>query len=280
MLNANWVDIARDDDSQTETLRAHFTGHAFDAHWHDSYLIGVTEAGVQQFHSGRMKHQSTPGKVFMLAPGEIHDGDAVDGAGFTYRMLYLPVPLMRQTLPALFAEAPDRFELVFPQTLVNDPLLAGATWEAFNALHHQAPRMVRDHALQHLLVRLTHGYPWRKKSAPANVSRLALNRARDYLQAHYHEEIGLDALAHVAGMDRFRLNREFRAAFGLPPHAWLVQLRLVQARRLLMQGVSPALAAAQVGFADQSHLGRWFRRAYHMTPARYRYWCTNVPDSE
>lgn len=88
----------------------------------------------------------------------------------------------------------------------------------------------------------------------------------------------MDALAHVAGMDRFRLNREFRAAFGLPPHAWLVQLRLVEARRLLRQGISPALAAAQVGFADQSHLGRWFRRAYHMTPARYRYWCTNVPD--
>lgn len=179
-------------------------------------------------------------------------------------MLYLPVPLLSQTLPALFADAPDRFELVFPQTLVDDPLLAGATWEAFNALHHHAPRMVRDHALQSLLARLTHGYPWRKKGAPANVSRYALNRAREYLQAHFHEDIGLDTLAHVAGMDRFRLNREFRAAFGLPPHAWLVQLRLVEARRLLRQGLSPALVAAQVGFADQSHLGRWFRRAYHI----------------
>ncbi|MFP3608152.1 AraC family transcriptional regulator, partial [Paraburkholderia sp. SIMBA_053] len=32
------------------------------------------------------------------------------------------------------------------------------------------------------------------------------------------------------------------------------------------------------GFSDQSHLGRWFHRAYRMTPAAYRRMCTNVPD--
>lgn len=103
-------------------------------------------------------------------------------------------------------------------------------------------------------------------------------RARDFLHAHHHEDIGLEELARAAGVDRFRLTRAFKAAFGLAPHAYLVQLRLSRARRLLADGLSPAETAAALGFADQSHLGRWFRRAYGLTPAAYRARCSNLPD--
>ena len=61
-------------------------------------------------------------------------------------------------------------------------------------------------------------------------------------------------------------------------HACLVQLRLAEARRLLREKVAPAEASALSGFADQSHMGRWFRRAYGMTPAAYRKGRTNVPE--
>jgi AraC-like DNA-binding protein len=92
-------------------------------------------------------------------------------------------------------------------------------------------------------------------------------------------EIGADALARAAGAaDRFQLARAFRAAYGAAPHAYLVQIRLLRARRLLAAGEQPATVAASCGFADQSHLGRWFRRAYGMTPGAYRACCTGVPD--
>jgi AraC-like DNA-binding protein len=92
------------------------------------------------------------------------------------------------------------------------------------------------------------------------------------------QDIGLDDLARVTGVDRFRLSRAFKAAFGLAPHAYLIQLRLARARRLLAAGQSPVEVAATLGFADQSHLGRWFQRAYRMTPAVYRKRCSNLPD--
>jgi len=90
--------------------------------------------------------------------------------------------------------------------------------------------------------------------------------------------MGLDDLARATGVDRFRLTRAFKAAFGLAPHAYLVQLRLAKARRLLAAGQPPALVAMSLGFADQSHMGRWFRRAYGLTPAHYRRRCSNLPD--
>jgi AraC-like DNA-binding protein len=108
---------------------------------------------------------------------------------------------------------------------------------------------------------------------PKVETSLAL-KARDWLSDRLHDNIGLSDMAQALEVDRFRLSREFQSQFGLPPHAWLIQLRLTHARRLLAEGVSPANVAAQLGFADQSHLGRWFRRAYQLTPARYQQGCT------
>src|SRR3546814_19146638 len=71
--------------------------------------------------------------------------------------------------------------------------------------------------------------------------------------------IGLDDLANHSGIDRFRLTRQFNKSFGLSPHAYLVRLRLRTARTFLAQGLEPAQVAIQVGFSDQSHLGRWFQ---------------------
>jgi AraC-like DNA-binding protein len=48
---------------------------------------------------------------------------------------------------------------------------------------------------------------------------------------------------------------------------------------MLRSQAPPAQAALASGFADQSHLGRWFRRAYGLTPAAYRFARTNVPDA-
>ena len=89
---------------------------------------------------------------------------------------------------------------------------------------------------------------------------------------------GLDQLATATGVDRFRLTRAFKAAYGMAPHAYLVQLRLATARRMLARGEQPAAVAMELGFADQSHLGRWFMRTYGLTPALYRKRCSNLPD--
>ncbi|PMY44788.1 MULTISPECIES: AraC family transcriptional regulator [Pseudomonas] len=279
-MNAhNWIDLAQDADTGIETLRAHFTGHAYDPHWHDSYLVGVTEEGVQQFHCRRERFHSTPGKVFLLEPGEIHDGDAPTEGGFTYRMLYLDPQWLERELSALFEEAPADSQLSFANNLASDQRLAQATSTAFHSLHHGELRIVRQSAMDQLLDQLTGHLRWRKRYHQDPRLPLVAHKARDYLHAHAQQDISLDELGAVCGVDRFRLTRAFKAAYGLPPHAYLVQLRLAKARRLLARGAQPAEVAMALGFADQSHMGRWFVRAYGLTPAAYRKRCSNLPDA-
>ncbi|WP_456292592.1 AraC family ligand binding domain-containing protein [Pseudomonas sp. AK106] len=278
MSDRNWIELKQDATSGIETVRAHFEGHAYDPHWHDSYLVGITEQGLQQFNCRRQQHNSTPGKVFLLEPGDIHDGTAPEAGGFTYRTLYLDPRWLDRELRAQFEEAPDNAQLSFAATLAEDPRLAIATADAFEAMHHDELRIVRQTALDHLLANLTSHLRWRTLVDPDPRLPLVAQRARDYLHSHLQQDIGLDDLAQVTGVDRFRLSRAFKAAFGLAPHAYLIQLRLTRARRLLARGEAPVSVAAALGFADQSHLGRWFQRAYRMTPADYRRRCSIVPD--
>jgi AraC-like DNA-binding protein len=93
---------------------------------------------------------------------------------------------------------------------------------------------------------------------------------RDRLADEMTEPPSLAALAAEQGLSRYQLLRAFRTTMGIPPYAWLAQHRVHRARRLLESGLRPAEVASVVGFADQAHLTRWFRRVLGVTPAAYR----------
>ncbi|KEZ76075.1 AraC family transcriptional regulator [Salinisphaera hydrothermalis C41B8] len=274
----DWIELNRDHATGIETLRAHFEGHAYDPHWHDVYLFGTTEAGVQQFRCRGRQNVSTPGQAFLLAPGEIHDGNAPEAGGFTYRTMYIEPAWFDAWLERLADDAPASVEPTFNATLAGDPRLVAAIDRAVGALHEREPRMAREAALDDLLLALGRHVNWRLPATAPDDPPMLARSARDYLHAHVGEDVGLDDLAAALGVSRFRVSRAFKTAYGMPPHAYLVQLRVVRARRRLMAGDEPAEIAAALGFADQSHLGRWFRRAYRLSPAAYRRRCTNITD--
>ena len=274
----DWLELRQHADTGIETIRAHFEGHAYDPHWHDSYLVGITLSGTQEFHCRRERHRSTPGDAFLLEPGEIHDGDAPVEGGFTYLTFYLDERWLCSTLRGLYESVPCSYSLHFSRTMAREPQLAGAIARTFHALHSEEMRIVQQSTMDDLLGQLTRHSQWRKRLPSHLQSAAVAHRARDYLHAHMGDNIGLSDLARETGTDRFTLTRCFKREFHLSPHAWLIQLRLANARSMLARGEQPASVAAALGFADQSHLGRWFQRAYRLSPAHYRKLCTNLPD--
>jgi AraC-like DNA-binding protein len=273
----HWLVARRDPETGIEGLRAHFSGHAYDPHDHDDMLIGYTEQGVQRFQCHRSLHTSVPGRAILIEPGALHDGHAPDANGFTYAMLYLPPAWVERAARRLNIAGLGGVEAAFGHTLVDDRSLVDAIRQAFLAIYDDEGRLARDQTLDRLLTQLG-GQLRNPPLASELAAPPAIARVRDLLHEQMDGNMGLDELADMAGIDRFRLTRLFQRTFGTSPHAYLVRFRLRAARRLLAIGRTPAQVAAEVGFADQSHLGRWFRRAYRMTPAAYRRMCTNVPD--
>jgi AraC-like DNA-binding protein len=111
---------------------------------------------------------------------------------------------------------------------------------------------------------------------PAADAVPALRPLRDYVHTHFNEPVRLRDLAEMSGMSPPYVGRTFRKAFGLPPHAYQIQLKIERAKALLCEGANIAAVADTVGFADQSHLTRHFKRLVGVTPAQYRHVRRNV----
>ena len=96
-----------------------------------------------------------------------------------------------------------------------------------------------------------------------------VRRALAMIREQLADALTLDELARHAGLDKFHLCRAFRAQIGMPPHAYLTQLRIMRAKELLAAGAKPHDVATQVGLYDQSQLNRHFRRIVGMTPGQF-----------
>lgn len=236
------------------------SSRSFPRHIHDVFGIGVIDRGGQRSASGRGPVEALCGDVITVNPGEVHDGVAMGGVARVWRMLHLAPHLLDDCAPG--------FELTRP--VLNDPVLRFGINRLFAAV------AIGDEALalEQGLLQLLHGTPsvLAHERMP-RVARASMERARARIADDCANAPTLAELACEAGLSRYQLLRGFACAFGLPPHAWLQQCRLSRARGLIVQGRALADAAADAGFADQSHMTRTFMRFLGFTPGAFAAAC-------
>jgi len=98
-----------------------------------------------------------------------------------------------------------------------------------------------------------------------------LVRAKDLADARYFESLGVDDMARAAGLSRAHFSREFRAAFGESPHAYLLTRRLERAAALLrMTDHSVADICMSVGLRSVGSFTTSFTRTFGKSPTAYR----------
>ena len=247
-----------------ERIEAFFPGHAYEPHRHDTYAIGRTLAGVQQFRYRGETANGLPGTAIVLHPDEPHDGHAGTEAGFHYRMAYVE--------PARIQQALGGRPLPFiPGGVSGDARLLAA----IDGLLAAQEELEHDDALYDLAQALD-------AAGPPSAARLIDYRAADRARALIHETLegplSLEMLEAAAGRDRWSLSRDFRLAFGTSPYRYLVLRRLDRAKTLMRAGAPLAETAAACGFADQPHMTRHFRKAFGVTPGRWQALTTIVQD--
>ena len=98
-----------------------------------------------------------------------------------------------------------------------------------------------------------------------------LLRAKDLADAHFAEPLGVDDLAAAAGLSRAHFSREFKAAFGTSPHAYLLTRRLERAAAMLRTtDNSVAEICLAVGLTSVGSFTTAFKRTFGKTPTQYR----------
>jgi AraC-like DNA-binding protein len=247
-----------------ELLRAWFAGRAYARHRHDTYAIGVTDAGVQTFdYRGRVE-RSLPGEVVVLHPDEMHDGRPGTDSGFGYRLVYVdPARIAEAVRTIAGGSAPLPF---VRQPVTGSSILARAITAAFRvSLEPLALDALVFHLAEGLLDAQADG---RTVASPLRLDRAALARARAFLDDR-RTVVRSAELEAVSGLGRYELARQFRAAHGTSPYRYSLMRRLDFARSRLGSGTPLAELALEAGFADQAHFTRMFRSAFGLTPGRY-----------
>jgi AraC-like DNA-binding protein len=251
-----------------DLLRARFVTHRYGRHAHETYTFGVIESGVEEFEYRGSLLRAGAGAVALLNPEVVHTGQAAGPDGWAYRVFYPEVEVVTEIAAELgWPAGPPSF----PETVVTDARSARLVRTAHMAAE-SGDRLASSTLLRTALGGLLAAHA---AAAPGRAIRpgrapAAIAQTRDLLHARLADPPSLEELAAVTGLGPFALLRAFRAETGLPPHAYLNQLRVRRARCLLDDGLAPAQVAACTGFADQAHLTRHFKRVVGVPPGAYQ----------
>ncbi|UJR83659.1 Hypothetical protein I5071_57280 [Sandaracinus amylolyticus] len=205
-------------------------------------------------HDGGFLSAMSPGETFQAVPHARCDWQIV------------------QLTPAAFASlAPEAHagKSAFASHLYDDREAYDAFRLVHRALAEGAPALASETLVRRALALLVrHDHPG--ASAPRTLHAPAgLQRVRDLIHDRFSEDLTVRELADASGLSREHMLRSFHRQFGLPPHQYLMHVRVSQARARLARRVAPAQAAREAGFYDSSHLHRWFVRVVGVTPSAY-----------
>jgi AraC-like DNA-binding protein len=236
---------------------------------HDTYAIchvpiaGNEAAGYSRWWYRGVEHDCTAGGTIVVEPGEVHATRRLHRPAVFYWALKIPPPLMQAAGAEDGLGSLPHLRIAQSQS----ERLYAASERLFRAMAEDRSPLEQETRLTACVRTLLDECGERRPSLPERPPIAAIRRARDYLHAHYAEPVRLEELAGAAGVSRFHLAHLFTRAIGLPPHAYQTHIRVTAAQRLLRSGAQPA--HVDVGFSDQSHLGRHFKRIVGVTPGEY-----------
>lgn len=254
--------------SNLELLHATYITHTFAPHTHEGYVIGVIEQGAEQFTYRRSQHVASVGSIVFINPGEMHTGSSAAEHGWTYRTLYPSIELLQRAASDLTGRPRDT--PFFAEAVVHDPEMMREISLTHRVLEEQASALERESrllwTLSRLILRYADDHPHPR---PLAKEHMGIQRVRSYLEENYSENISLEQLAAIAHLSPFHLLRSFRDQMSLPPHAYQIQTRIKHAKYMLCMGLPCIDTAMAVGFADQSHFTKHFKRIVGVPPGLY-----------
>lgn len=245
-----------------ELFHADFSGQPFGRHSHDAFAIGAILQGAGGYQCRGAHHVLPAGTLSLMNPEEPHTGNA-ESERLVYRMLYIEESRL---LPLLGRkQLPRGFQALNPH---DDGQVAEALRRVATEFEGNDALALESELLALLeLVFVRHG--GMRPNALASRDGSVTARLRDYLEAHYREAVSLEELAALLQRHPRHLIEAFRNAYGVPPHTYLLQRRIREAKRLLVAGEKPLEVALTLGFYDQAHFSGTFRRFTGVTPGRF-----------
>ncbi|MFK7819449.1 MAG: helix-turn-helix domain-containing protein [Planctomycetaceae bacterium] len=251
----------------TEFVDAKIVGTRFPLHFHDTFVIQFVRGGTDWCCGTDLS--ASRGQVFIHDPHAPHTGGPVDGTLLRYQAIYPRASLLRE----LTGVEPGQV-CSGSTTVLSQPRFVNRV----RALMEECQRNTRaPNAGLRLRSELTAVFELLLESRSSAADNSAATpiyqkmlKARQYLRENFDRDVTNLELGSTCGVSPYHLIRSFKNHFGITPRQFLISQRVVHAKRLIASGETVASAAHACGFADQSHLCRFFKRLTGYAPSHMR----------
>jgi hypothetical protein len=242
-----------------EVFHARFVDHVYPPHTHEAWTVFLVDEGAVRYDL-ETKHRGVAGRrVTLLPPHVVHDGRAANAVGYRKRVLYLDAEVLPERLIGASVDRPD----------TEDPSIVDSVARVHRAVEERSDPLEIESALAIAAERLLTTSERAERRAPcvprtrSPVSSASSSTSAGSTGSRSPTQVGrcTPAPGHLV--------RSFTRAFGIAPHRYVIGRRIDAARALLLEGEPIADVAVAVGFHDQAHLTRHFRRHVGTTPGRF-----------
>jgi AraC-like DNA-binding protein len=242
-----------------EVFHARFVDHAYPPHTHEAWTVFIVDQGAIRYDLESRHRGAAGARVTILPPHVVHDGRAATDDGFRKRVLYVGGDVLGEDLIGRAVDDPD----------IEDPSLIQDLRFLHRVLGNPEETLAAETALAGVSLRLRTHLGERTQTAADRPDHEIASELRGLIDQHLVEGLTLADAGHLLHTSPAHLVRCFSRTFGIAPHRYLLARRIDAARGRLLDGEPVAQVAAGVGFHDQAHLTRHFKRHVGTTPASY-----------
>lgn len=244
-----------------EIVRAYYPKRAFPTHTHREYVVGAITSGAEILEVGQQRYVAAAGTSLLLHPNQAHANTSIPPTPLSYRVFYIPPETIDDWLQG---------QLGFSAPINTCQALHDTICKTHLALQNANDRLEQQLAFAKLIEALQRISQVRRPEDQTPSKSADVDLAKDYIEANFREDFGLEQLCAIAGLNRFQLIRAFKKTTGLSPLAYRNQRRIDEARRLLRGDETITQIAMTLGYADHAHMTRHFQRIVGTSPSRYR----------
>jgi AraC-like DNA-binding protein len=242
-----------------EVFHARFVDHAYPPHTHDTWTVFIVDEGAVRYELEATHHGAGGARVTILPPHVAHDGRAATGDGFRKRVLYVGTEVLDEHLIGRAVDDPE----------IEDPGLLRGLRALHDSLRDRDEAFRAEEIFSVVTARLRERLGGRRIESVERPDDEIAASLRDLLDERRFEHLTLEEAGRLLHVSPAHLVKCFTRAFGIAPHRYVVARRIDAARRRLLEGEPVAQVATNVGFHDQAHFTRLFKRHVGTTPARF-----------
>ena len=233
----------------------------FTKHFHDTYTIGLTHDGLFKSVNQNTTSLCYKNSTRIINPGEVHCGDS---CSWKYTNFYPSLELISEIYEQIFFEKKIP---IFTDHMIEDQNLYNLLFTFFYSAYKNESKMEIEISLITALSYLIKNYTSdTKKYMPLFDDKIIIKDSIEYIKDSLDTNITLDELARNSKISKYHYLRVFKNNTGVTPHQYILTQRVQKAKELILKGSALNEIATNVGFADQSHFIRCFKKIYGYLP--------------